>query len=305
MKRRHLAWLAACVCLLLLLAEGAARLSGIASVPLYDVDGEIGYIPKPNQAGAFLRKNDWLFNERSMGAPSFAPEGRTNTLLLGDSIVFGGDAYRQRDKLGPCLERDLGGNCSVWPVGAGHWGAMNEMTYLQRDADLLDRMQTLVWVFITVDFERRMQSWSPLIHPQRQPLSAGVFGLRRFILPRLGLTRDPAFLAPAEHVPLESQLPTFEKYIGWLKAAHPRLQVLFVLYPSADEFANPGYAPAQTIAADLRRIASGAGFGFLQVAKEGRWREDYYRDPIHPTPEGNGVLAAMLKDRLESPRPGH
>jgi lysophospholipase L1-like esterase len=304
-KRRKLAWAAAGVCVVLLAIEGIARLSGIASVPLYNVDSEIGYVPQPNQAGAFLRRNDWLFNERSMGAPPFAPEGRANILLLGDSIVFGGDAYRQRDKLGPSLQRAMQGNYAVWPVGAGHWGVLNEMTYLQRNADLLDQVQTLVWVLITVDFERRVQSWSPLIHPQKQPLLASVFGLRRFILPRLGLTIDPANLAPAEHVPLEGNVPPFEKFAASLKAAHPALHVLLVLYPSAQELDDPGLKPALTIGGDLRSFSAAMGFDFVQVAKDSRWRASYYRDPIHPTAEGDEILAEILKNRLDSARTGH
>ena len=305
MNGRKLAWLAVAVCAVLASVEGVARLSGIASVPLYSVDREIGYIPKPNQSGAFLHRNDWVFNERSMGAGPFAPDGRTNILLLGDSIVYGGDTYRQREKLGPCLERDLQGNYAVWPVGAGHWGALNEMTYLQRNADLPGRMNTLVWVLISVDFERRMQSWSGLIHPQKPPLLASLFGLRRFILPKLHITQDPAFMGPEPPAAIDAQLPLFEKYVASLKAAHPALSILLGLYPNSLEFAHPEDVPAQTIARELRRISNGLGIGFFQVAKDPRWQAAYYRDVIHPTAEGDEALAAMLKEQLESAPPGH
>jgi len=288
---KRLAWIAL---VLLIGGEGIARFSGIADVPLYRVDDEIGYIPAPNQSGAFLRRNDWVFNERSMGARAFAPEGKKNVLLLGDSIVYGGDAYRQREKLGPRLEETLGGGYAVWPVGAGRWSALNETTYLQRNADLPARMETLVWVLITVDFERRMQSWSPLIHPQKPPLLAGVFGLRRFILPRLGVTRDPAFPPLAPSVPIDNQFPLFDKYLSSLRASNPRLRILLVLYPSLLEG-----APAQTIAGKLGALASRLGIGFFRVAKEPRWNSSYYRDVIHPSAAGNVVLANLVKEHLE------
>ena len=305
--KRKLAWFALFACAALALVEAVARLSGIADIPLYDVDREIGYIPKPNQSGAFLRRNDWVFNERSMGARSFAPDGRTNILLLGDSIVYGGDAYKQREKLGPRLEDDLQGDYAVWPVGAGHWGALNEITYLQRNADLLDRMNTLVWVLISVDFQRRVQSWSPLIHPQKPPLLASVFGLRRFILPRLHIIPDPAWVpvAQEQHVAIDAQLPLFDKYVASLRAAHPALRMLLVLYPNAYEFTHPEDVPAQTITRELRRIAGRLGIDFLRVAEDSRWQIANYRDPIHPTVEGNVALAALLKERLESARPAN
>jgi len=48
-------------------SEAAVRLAGMIDFPIYHVDQEIGYIPKPSQAGEFLNKNSWVFNDRSMG----------------------------------------------------------------------------------------------------------------------------------------------------------------------------------------------------------------------------------------------
>ena len=108
----------------LALIEIAIRISGIIDFPLYDADNHIGYIPKPNQSGSFLRTHDWQFNSLSMGASEFKPSDTVvDTLLIGDSVVLGGNPYKQSDRLGPQLQKIRGGN--VWPISAGSWGLRN------------------------------------------------------------------------------------------------------------------------------------------------------------------------------------
>jgi hypothetical protein len=50
----------------IVLFEATVRISGVTDFPIYDVENEIGYLPKANQSGTFLEKNDWYFNGKSM-----------------------------------------------------------------------------------------------------------------------------------------------------------------------------------------------------------------------------------------------
>src|SRR5690348_9279243 len=86
----------------LLLVEGGVRLSRVADVPLYRVDPRLGYIAKPDQAGAVLWTHDWAFNDRSMAVRQ--PFNGRGVLLIGDSVVCGGNPFRQADRLGTQLE---------------------------------------------------------------------------------------------------------------------------------------------------------------------------------------------------------
>ncbi|MFZ3026968.1 hypothetical protein, partial [Rhodoferax sp.] len=88
-------------------AEGAVRAFGLVGFPLYAANAQIGYIPAASQQGSFLNKNDWQFNALHMGAPAFKPDAARDVLLLGDSVVFGGNAYRQPERLGPALQAAL------------------------------------------------------------------------------------------------------------------------------------------------------------------------------------------------------
>ncbi len=280
--------------------ELLARFSGIADVPIYHIDDQIGYIPAANQSGCFLRKNDWQFNDRSMGAPPYRPEGKRNILLLGDSIVYGGNAYRQAEKLGPCLQEQLGGNTAVWPVGAGKWAVLNEITYLERNPDLAGQMDWLVWVVITGDFRHRTLSWSPLVHPPRPPLLASVYGLQRYVLPALHITRDPEYLPIREEnvAVFDAQIPAFANFLAALKQRSPRLKILIVLYPDSYELKNPGGDTSNMVARSLKAHADSLGIRFLEVAGDGRWQPNLYRDFVHPNPEGDRVLAACIRDAL-------
>ena len=104
----------------LLLIELGLHASRVVDGPRYESNDRIGYIPKANQSGAFLWTNRWAFNELSMGTERpFRPSARTDILLIGDSIVYGGNPYRAEERLGPTLERVT--KTTVWPIGAGSW----------------------------------------------------------------------------------------------------------------------------------------------------------------------------------------
>ena len=94
------------LCLLGLWAtvEFLVRWQGVVDFPLYDVDEGIGYIPKASQRGTYLGKISWQVNEKNMTSESWAPNQRQDLLLIGDSIVWGGEEYKHEEKLGPSLQ---------------------------------------------------------------------------------------------------------------------------------------------------------------------------------------------------------
>ncbi|MDP1125438.1 hypothetical protein Q5O12_28365, partial [Klebsiella pneumoniae] len=77
----------------------------------------------------------WQFNSLSMGSGPFFPSSDIDTLLIGDSIVLGGNPYRQQDRLGPVLQMDS--KHAVWPISAGSWSISNELIYLKDHPDVL------------------------------------------------------------------------------------------------------------------------------------------------------------------------
>lgn len=88
----------------LLSIEVLVRATGMVDFPMYEANAQIGYIPAASQQGNFLNKNKWEFNSLHMGASEFKPGPGPNVLLIGDSLVYGGNSYRQQDRLGPSLQ---------------------------------------------------------------------------------------------------------------------------------------------------------------------------------------------------------
>jgi lysophospholipase L1-like esterase len=61
-----------------------------------------------------------------MGAEAFVPDPAGNILLIGDSIVWGGNPYKAGERLGARLQALL--KDKVWTASAGSWSLQNEIT---------------------------------------------------------------------------------------------------------------------------------------------------------------------------------
>src|ERR1700712_851082 len=91
----------------MVIVESVARVSGAVDFPLYTADDGIGYAIAPSQSGAFLRTHTWAFNAREMGEPEAWTPAKPNLLIIGNSIVMGGNAYAQQEKLGALVAANL------------------------------------------------------------------------------------------------------------------------------------------------------------------------------------------------------
>lgn len=306
----------ACVAGLLLVGELAARLLGLTDFPVYQVDDRIGYLPAPDQQGAFLRTHDWAYNNRSMGvaAPWPGPSGRQNLLLIGNSIVSGGNPYRQADKLGPQLQSNLGAQVAVWPMAAGGWSAVNETVNLERNPDVVASTDVFVWQLMAGTFSQ-VSGWrGDLIWPRERPVLATVYLARRYLLPRWGFS--PGNDLPPAGVPVQQNVERFEKMVAALTQAAARGTVapavdralrsadvktrgFFVLYPTQDDMqTRREHWLAER--ADLERIAARHGVRVIDVSKIPGWGPEMYRDGVHPTPAGNELLARHLAQQVQA-----
>lgn len=263
---RALGWLIATIALAVAV-EGVARISGVTDFPLYENSPALGYIPAPGQQGKFLNVNDWAFNERSMGVSQrFAPTGRTDIVLLGDSIVYGGNPLRQADKVGPALERATG--LDVWPVAAGSWGLANQLAYLKANPDVRAAADVLVFVLNRGDFDGASVWASELTHPTQRPTVALLYTAERYAAPRLGLE-------------LVDQKPPAP--VDWREDWH-RLtagkRVIVVRYPDRGE---PAFDwPAMP------------GAEIIDLAADPAWKPAHYRDDIHTNAAGSRALAEII-----------
>lgn len=281
---------------LFVIAEATVRMSGLVDFPVYDKDSEIGYILKPNQSGSFLNKNRWIVNDRSMGvATPWSPvSDKTNLLLIGNSIVMGGNPYDQSEKIGPLIQAQLGEHIAVWPIAAGGWSTVNESVYLHRNPDVAEASNFFVWEYMNGGFSQLSPDRGEYVFPTEKPALASWYVLRRYVLPKLipfNMNELPPTGASAQ-----GNVQQFESQVAKLAAGKTGKKAgLLFFYPGRDEYLGMqkgvDYVPDR---AQLERIAAKHKLVIVDIGKHPEWNLQMYREGTHPTVEGNQVLASIL-----------
>lgn len=277
-------WVVASILGAVFLGEVAVQLSGALDAPLYKANNAIGYIPSPSQSGSFLHSHDWQFNEISMGAGPFKPvPEKFNLLLVGDSVVLGGNPLAESERLGPQLQKLT--DWQVWPISAGSWALQNELSYLRSHADILPKIDAIAFVLNSGDFGDPSSWANELTHPRTRPFPGLGFLFKKYVLKA----------APPE-VPPELKVATrdWRPDLRAMSVAFGKPVYVF-LYPDQPQVRDPQKMQRELIAhtSEIKESAGGS-VNVYDVARQ-EWTIDSYRDGIHPSGAGNAVLAAILK----------
>lgn len=275
--------------------ETGVRLSGIIDFPTYTIGNDIGYIPKPTQSGTFLNKNSWVFNDRSMGTENhWNPAKRPNILVIGNSVVMGGNPYAQKDKVGPLIQRGVGESYAVWPIAAGGWTNVNQTVYLEKNPDVAKAANFFIWEYMSGGLNQ-LSSWpGEYVFPSKKPTWASWYVLRRYLLPRF-IEFNMNDLPPTGTLH-PNNLANFESAISRLaSASSKKIPGILFIYPVEAEFfaAKNGveWLPERKV---IEKIAASHGLKIVDIARHPEWNENLYRDGTHPTVKGNAVLARIL-----------
>lgn len=274
-------------------SEVGIRIAGLADFPIYKADASIGYIPAPNQSGSFLRTNDWAFNERSMGTSRpYSPGPGIDILLVGDSIVFGGNPYKQVDKLGPQLEK--ASSATVWPISAGSWALQNELQYIRDNPDLFLSIDKVVFVLNSADMGAPSYWGSDLTHPRSHPTSALFNLLSKYVFSRFAGSSEETVrqlrVMPRDVI---SDLKSFS--VAWGRSFD------VILYPNRLERADPAAwnASMQPVIEALERADIPAMKVHSRLVIDA-FEDSDYRDGIHPTPQAMGKLANLIAQVVQT-----
>jgi hypothetical protein len=291
-KRPFILVVMICLALPVLISETYLHFAGFGSYPIYDIDNEIKYIPAANQHGSFRNGNAWYFNDRHMGNISnWRQEKHPDILLIGNSIVLGGNPFTHADKLGPLLEMDLGGDATVWSVAAGGWSNVNEMVYLDRNPDVLQNADTAIIEYMSGGLAAATPWPGYYVFPDHRtwPLTSYIF--RKYVLGSiLGQGTSDFGSLPVTGVADAAQLQRFKALIS--SVSKDRNVVIF-MYPTLKNLRDqPGWLEATAPIRDLCRQNS---LTCIDMAREPTWTESAYKgDGVHPTVAGNKILASIL-----------
>jgi len=282
--------------------EFGVRSTGIIDFPLYDADEEIGYVLKPSQSGRFLNKNSWTVNAESINAGPWKPNGKKDILLVGDSLVWGGNPMDQSERLGPQLEK-LIPNWRVWPIAAGSWSAGNQLVYFSRHPDVLVQGDIIVWVLNDGDLAEKSEWTRESTHPRTRPTSALAYAFEKYVKPRL------TQMLPAEKQtePVEGVInqflddETIDRFSKFVEneATSRGVRFLFIAYPGKG-VVEGNQTDVETYAHFVKRLRESVGVNgqVFDLKTSTSWNADLYRDGIHPNAEGNRIMAAEIAKLL-------
>lgn len=297
MRRRRLITVSTVVfAFILVTTEMYLRYAGFNSYPIYDIDDDIKYIPSANQQGRFLKRNAWYFNDRNMGnIYNWTAEKHPNLLLIGNSIVLGGNPFHHPDKLGPLLEKDLGGRYIVWSAAAGGWTNVNEMAYLDRNADVLKNADAVVVEYMEGGLSAANAWPGYYVFPDRKPWILAEYIFRRYVLPRLTKAASLDFGSlPRTGASDRAQWQRFEALATNIAKQH-KLVIFF--YPALDNLKNRSAWQAEI--APIEELCRTISAKCLDIAQAPAWNEKFYSsDGVHPTVEGNKTLASILANAV-------
>ncbi len=268
-------------------SEILVRYKGAIDFPIYDANSVIGYIPTANQKGIFLNKNNWQFNALHMGAPEFFPTSASDILLVGDSIVLGGNPLDQSERLGAQLQNAT--SKSIWPISAGSWSLLNELAYLRSNPEVVQQIDSIIFVLNSGDFVEASSWKCELTHPRHKPTLALWYLFNKYVYS----------FETCDVVPEGLQVPpgnVWDELADFLKTT--KLKPLYIIYPDKSEsldaeLRNKNFTP------NLTKLSSMQG-KIILVADDKRWQANYYRDVIHPSAEGNAVLAKIIADGIKA-----
>lgn len=267
-----------------LLAELAIRLCGVSCFPLFRKDAQ-GYRMMPLQQGKFLRKFNWRYDRFGMRDDRELDSLAGYTLIVGDSVVEGGNRVDQDDTLIAQL-RGLTDQ-PLYAAACHGWSLGNELAVLQ-SLPGWEQARRLVFVLNTGDFDTIETAPTQLSFPTRYPalFSLWLLGRKLYRDPRFGQLvgwRPPQRFNSALR---EQVLADFAQVLARFEG-----DVVVLRYPQRGE--DPGSEPhyGQLIAA-----AGSHRTRLLDLAGRADWGDACYLDHIHPNPRGIKVLAQCIAE---------
>jgi hypothetical protein len=296
-------WVAAAAGLAVV-AELLCRAVGLHEPVVYERTG-YGYRAAPNQALTRFG-NHVEYNAQGLRSGPITPRpapGVLRVLCVGDSITNGGTLTDQASTYPNLLQELLRvrfPGAEVLNASAGGWALENAEGWLRANGILGSRV--VVLEIATHDlFQPKAESSLVGTHPSF-PDTRPVFGLQemfvRYIAPRLGLTggaEDPGVtLSQRSPAAVERALATVKRIRVLVEDGGGRLAVILIGQPAGLE---PEDAVTTAAKARLRDWLTLQGMPWTDagavVERAGGSR--LFRDGLHPSPEGNQVLATVAK----------
>ncbi|HEY9850399.1 MAG TPA: SGNH/GDSL hydrolase family protein [Leptolyngbyaceae cyanobacterium] len=309
-------WIPSSVLRVLIVTDLTLRFAfGLGSPALVQADPYTGYRFQPNQKifrfGKRIEYNQ--YSQRSKPITEKKTPGKLRILMVGDSVLNGGNPTDQSQIITELLEKKLTEsqhNAEVLNASSGSWGIGNQLGYLREfgtfNADL---------VILQIGNHDLTQPTSTskvvghhLSFPNQRPLLASEEAWNRYIWPnlagKLGLNFSPISdpLPPTSSTPDEQFKQNMESLKQIVMLVRSKNIPVFVLYtPNYDDLLPKHqilkYKP------EFFRLLKTWKVPVIDI--QTAWSnlpptivETYYRDWVHLNVPANNAIAKILFDRL-------
>ena len=271
----------------LVLCELLIRWKGINSFALYARDDRCHYRMKASQRGCFLNRYQWVYDERGMRSRNHVPTLAGAVILLGDSVVDGGNYLTQSETLAERLQEAIGR--TVYPIACHGWSIGNELAALTSMPGWQDA-EKLILVLNTGDFDYTNEGSSRWSFPTRLPLC-----LLPWLVCRQLYRRYPAWWSPERPAPTAMEIKRLRNQnLARFKdvVENFRGTVTILRFPKKGE-----NAATETYFEDLTAVAK-SKVSLIDITDSPMWTADCYLDNIHPNPKGADVLSTYISERV-------
>lgn len=262
--------------------EWIIRALGIHDFPLFVRDPASIYRMRSSQRGRFMKRHSWYYNRfgmRHMDEPDSLAEA---VVILGDSVVDGGNQLDQRQTLAALVA--MRSQERVYPVACHGWAIMNELGALTAIPGW-QNVKHLVWFINSGDIDTVGQGESEFSFPTRRPT-----WLFPWLVSRHIYRRNPRWW-PWRRIETATQSPPDVRTAAMEKIKEVVEQIagsiIIVLYPMRDE-----QNLIDEFFEDVKKCRS--NIEIFCAADIPGWGKECYIDKIHPNAHGVLLLSEFV-----------
>jgi lysophospholipase L1-like esterase len=297
--------------LFFILTEVILRVAfGLGNPVLVQADADIGYRFRPNQiVFRFGKKIEYnQYSQRSALIKINKPQGTLRILMVGDSVLNGGNLTDQKETISELFKARLITErrpVEVLNASAGSWGIGNELGYIRKFGTFAS--DAVILEISTHDLTQLTSTSKRVGNDPNYPSHAPLLALQevwtRYLLPKLSFQSTPA------EIPLPSTLNTeaqFKKNMQELKllanlVAAKNIPFFVMFMPQLDNLVpttnTPQYKP------EFLKLCKKIKVPVIDV--HANWSrlppsriKTYFRDNFHPDIAGNITVADLLIEQL-------
>jgi hypothetical protein len=276
----------------LLVIEVGLRASGVTEYPVYQRAPGVLYFQAPNQHGAFLHKNRWYVDDQGFDNAERYAVSHPNCLLVGDSVVYGGNPFDHANRVGTLAAARWGH--PIWVAAAGGWNLLNELAFLKMHHAELASADKLVFVLNNGDFGKP-GTWSDVPFPTHKPVFASWYAFRRYVLPHL--SDLPQIVSDRDTNAEKAWIADLDSILKIYKG-----RVTVILYPDQSDLRDAAAWTAHTTTFRTYARSHADRIDVINLRTDSTWNPSKYRDPIHPNADGNKFLSDITAHACETNR---